>query len=70
MNALIIIGFIALVIMALGLTVSALATALVDMAFGDGSGHVAYVMAVIAVCLWIAVYFLSPFEFAIKGSAA
>jgi hypothetical protein len=70
MSALIFIGFAALVIAAIGVTGSALTIALMGKAFGGTVGPGAYVMAVVAALLWVAVYFLAPFEFVLKGPAA
>lgn len=70
MSALIIIGFVALVIAAIGITGTALTIAVCGWGFSGEVDPVAYVMAVVAVALWVAVYFLAPFEFVLKGGAA
>ena len=69
MNTLAIIGFLALVGVALVVTGSALVCALMGKAFAGEVDPFAYVMAVVAILLWVAVYFMAPFEFVLKGGA-
>lgn len=60
-------GFIFLVLIALWLTVGALAAIYGSAVFGGKAEPIGWVLAVIAAALWYGVWHFSPFTVALKG---
>lgn len=68
MTALVVIGFIALVVFAVAMTGCTLVSAFASISFGGRIEAFSYVMGFISVMLWILVYNLSPFHIVMTGT--